>query len=120
MKSICLILSLSGHMIPIDKPFPTADACERAGFSMTDGQTVKGYACLPRIMVDGLPVYDCGKYPDIDLTPPPEPPSKCRFEILAPSGKIVTVSAECDAIINGVINILPPKTPTNKYTKPLE
>lgn len=118
MKSVCLILFMSGQMIGVDKPFPSADACERGGFSMTDGRTVKGYSCLPHLMVDGLPVYDCGKYPDVDLTPPP---SKCRFEVLVPaSGKIRHVSAECDAIIPGVINILPPTSPSPKYRKPLE
>jgi hypothetical protein len=118
MKSVCLILILGHQMVGIDKPFPSADACERGGFSMTDGQTVKGYSCLPRFMVDGLPTYDCGAYSEINLAPPA--PSKCRFEIMTPAGKIRHVSAECDAEVPGAINILPPTSPTKKYQKPLE
>lgn len=118
MKSVCLILFVGAQIIGIDKPFPDPDACERGGFSMTDGHTVKGYACIPQFMVEGVPTYDCGKFSEIILAPPA--PSKCRFEVLTPSGKIHQVNAECDAIIDGTINIMPPTSPTKKYRKPLE
>lgn len=72
MKSVCLILILSGQLAPIDKAFPTPDLCEIAGFTLTDGKIVRGYTCLPAMMVDGLPYYDCGKYNrDMNLTAPP-------------------------------------------------
>jgi len=119
MKSACLILILYGQIVGVDKPFPDPDACERGGLSMTDGRTVKGYSCVPQIMVDGLPTYDCGNYSKINWAPPG--PTKCHFEILVPkSGKIRRVSAECDAVLPGVINILPPTYPTKKYRAPLE
>lgn len=118
MKSVCLILLVGAQIVGIDKPFPDPDACERGGFSMTDGHTVKGYACLPQFMVEGMPTYDCGNYSEISLAP--ERPTKCRFEILTPRGKIRHVSAECDAEIPGAINILPPTSPTKKYQRPLE
>lgn len=118
MKSVCLILSLAGHMIPINKPFPSPDSCERAGFSMTDGQTVKGYACLPRFMVDGLPTYDCGAVTDIDLTPPP---ARCTFNIMNSDGAVTTISAPCDETPAGTVNSYPEdRTPPRKYQKRME
>lgn len=120
MKSVCLILTLSGYMVPIDKPFPSADSCERAGFSMTDGKTVKGYACLPRFMVDGLPTYDCGQYnPDMNLTPPPM--TKCIFDVMKPDGTIFQISAACDIDMPNAVNIRPSeRPPIPKYQNRME
>lgn len=119
MKSVCLILTVAGHLIPINKPFPSDDACERAGFSMTDGQTVKGYACLPRMMVDGLPTYDCGIVTEIDLTPPP---TKCVFDIMKSDGLMATISAPCNTTPPGSVNIHgpEPRPPIPKYQKRME
>lgn len=120
MKSICLVLTLAGHLVPIDKPFPSANSCEMAGFSMTDGQIVKGFACLPKVMVDGLPVYDCGKYqPDQILIAPPR---KCTFNVMDGSGLIRTVSAPCDASIPGALDAATPdrRPPIPKYQDRME
>lgn len=119
MKSVCLILTMAANLLPIDKPFPSADACERAGFSMTDGQTVKGYACLPRAMLDGLPLYDCGTFTEIDLTPPP---GTCTFDVMKPGGQISAIAAPCAADVPGTINRHhpAPRPPVPKYQDRLE
>jgi len=119
MKSVCLILTLSGHLVPISKPFPSGDSCERAGFSMTDGQTVKGYACLPRSMVDGMPIYDCGIISDIDLT---MPAGKCTFDVMGADGRVRNIGAPCDAQVPGTINMYGPeqRPPVPKYQDRLE
>lgn len=119
MKSACLILIVAGRLITVDKPFPHPDACEQAGFGMVDGQTVKGYACLPRFMVDGLPTYDCGIVTDIDLTPPP---GKCTFDVMDSTGQISTVAAPCAAQVPGTINMHSPepRPPIPKYQKRME
>ncbi len=119
MKSICLILTVAGRLMSIDKPFPSQDACEIAGFKMTDGQTVKGFACLPRVMVDGLPIYDCGDYEKINLT---LPPSICTFDVMRPNGQISTIGAPCNEHIPDAINIHPsePRPPIPKYQKRME
>lgn len=119
MKSVCLILTIAGSLLPINKPFPSGDACERAGFSMTDGQTIKGYACLPRFMVDGLPTYDCGIVTDIDLT---MPPGKCTFDVMKSDGTMATISAQCDGNVPGTVNMRAPdqRPPIPKYQKRME
>lgn len=108
----CLILLLQGQIVPIDKAFPDDDSCERAGFSMTDGRTVKGYSCLPRFMVDGVPTFDCGRrYPD------PSPRRRiCVVDIMDQEGAIYSREYACAATPagwslfpepEGVINITP-------------
>lgn len=84
------------------------------------GGTVKGYECRPTAMVDGLPIYDCGKYrPDQILTPPPE---KCTFNVMTAEGLITTVSAPCDGQLPGAIISAPPPRdkPSPKYQKRME
>lgn len=125
----CLVLILSGQLVPINKPFPTEDSCERAGFSMTDGQTVKGYSCLPRIIVDGLPVYDCGRYQDIDLTPPPAGET-CIVDSMT-DGTVISRHEPCVRTATGwrlvvprsnVIDVRPTtvRPPIPKYQKRME
>lgn len=84
------------------------------------GGTAKGYECRPTVTVDGLPIYDCGKYqPEQILTPPP---AKCTFNIMSREGLVVTVSAPCDAILPGAI-ISSPRTrerPAPKYQDRME
>lgn len=119
MKTVCLILTLAGHLIPINKPFPSQDSCEIAGFGMTDGQTVKGYACLPRLMVDGLPIYDCGIVRDVDLIPPA---ATCTFTVMKPDGLMAAVAAPCDSAPPGAVTASPPdeRPPIPKYQRRME
>lgn len=120
MKTVCLILIVAGRLLTIDKPFPNQDACEIAGFGMTDGQTVKDYTCVPRDMVDGLPTYDCGDIKsDLILTPPP---SKCTFTVMGLDGRTRSISAACNADVPGTISITAPepRPPVPKYQERME
>lgn len=67
MTHICMLLVLaSGNFLPVSYSFKDRVECEAAGKEMTDGRTVKNFVCLPSVMVDGLPVFECN--------PPPAPP----------------------------------------------
>jgi hypothetical protein len=57
--SICLILLLADRtLLPIPAPFPDSTYCEMGGLSMTDGNLVRGYICVPAV------IYDCRKAAD--------------------------------------------------------
>jgi len=95
MKSAVLILTLTGHL--------------------TIGPA---YECRPTAMVDGVPIYDCGKYrPDQILTP-----EKCTFNVMTRDGLVTTVSAPCDGQLPGAIISTPPPRdkPSPKYQKRME
>lgn len=52
--SICLMLIMAGStLLPVSPPAPDTVTCEMRGAALTDGQTVRGYVCLP------VTIYDC-------------------------------------------------------------
>lgn len=71
MPNICLILIMAGKsLIPIAAPFSDQTSCEMGGASMTDGQTVRGYVCVP------VGIYDCRASQEA----PPVPKYQKRME----------------------------------------
>lgn len=84
------------------------------------GETATGYECHLTMIVDGLPIYDCGKYqPEQILTPPP---AKCTFNVMTQDGLVTTVSAPCDGYLPGAIISTPPPRdkPSPKHQNRME
>ena len=60
MHSVCLVLIMAGHtLLPVSGSWRDQVHCEMDGASMVDGRTVKGYICIPKAIVVGIPDYDC-------------------------------------------------------------